>query len=81
VAIQIKVLKEFTEQRSGRTYKPGDVVTDESWLDPGDRRAEAYAARGYVEVVEMKPDEPEKPAQQGNHVGLPQQANPYAEEE
>jgi len=72
----IRVLKEFTEQRSRRTYKPGDVVTDESWLEPGERRAEAYAARGYVEVV---PDEPEKPArlpdQQGN------QANPYAEEE
>ena len=49
----IRVLKGFTEGRSGRQYQPGDVVTDPAWHAPESRRAEAYAARGLVEVLEQ----------------------------
>lgn len=48
----IKVLKPFTEQRTGRSYQPGELVTDPAWHAPGDRRAEAYAARELVRVEE-----------------------------
>ena len=54
----IKVLKPFVEGRSGRQYKPGDVVTDPTWHAPDSRRAEAYAGRGMVQVV----DQPDIPA-------------------
>lgn len=46
----IRVLKAFYENRSGRQYQPGELVTDAQWHKDGDVRAEAYAARGLVEI-------------------------------
>ena len=51
----ILVLKPFTEQRTGRQYKPGETVTDPAWHTDNDRKAEAYAARGLVKVEEKLP--------------------------
>lgn len=53
MAKQITVLVAFVEARSGRAYQPGDIVTDPQWHAEGDRRAEAYAARGKVRVDEL----------------------------
>lgn len=55
----ITVLVAFTEQRSGKHYDPGDVVTDPQWHDPADRRAAAYAARGLVKIENAPAAEPE----------------------
>jgi hypothetical protein len=48
--MKIIVLKPFVEVRSGRSYQPGDEVSDPAWHDPASRKAEAYAARGLVRV-------------------------------
>jgi hypothetical protein len=48
----ITVLESFTEQRTGKTYTPGEVVIDPEWHKPDSRRAEAYATRGKVRVDE-----------------------------
>lgn len=56
----ITVLKPFTEGRSGKSYLPGEVVTDPAWHAPEDegRRMKAYAARGIVKIEELSADEP-----------------------
>ena len=46
----ITVLKPFSEVRSGRTYQPGDVISDPQWHAENDRRAGAYEARGLVKI-------------------------------
>lgn len=55
---RITVLVPFTEGRTQHQYKPGDEITDPQWHADGDRRAEAYAARGKVKI-EVVP-EPKK---------------------
>jgi hypothetical protein len=54
---KIEVLQAFTEGRSQKSYKPGELITDPQWHDPADRRRDAYAARGLVRVTEIA-DEP-----------------------
>lgn len=46
----IRVVKAFTEVRTGSIYAPGDVVADPQYYADGDRRAEARAARGQVRL-------------------------------
>ena len=67
--LKITVLKPFTEVRTGRSYTPGEVITDIFWTDlTMSRRAEAYKARGFVSVeiegeaqtVQMLKDKHEK---------------------
>lgn len=59
MSVDIIVVEAFTEVRTGRTYQPGEKISDPHWHQPGDRKAEAYAARG---VVRLEPVAETSPA-------------------
>lgn len=46
----VRAIRTFMDARTGRDYRPGDVVV--GW---DKARAEHYAAAGLVSVVEVKP--------------------------
>lgn len=59
--LKITVLKPFTETRNGKSYKPGDVITDPFWHDTANsKKAGAYEARGFVKLEEIPDAPPEK---------------------
>jgi len=49
--VSVEAAQAFTEARSGKSYKPGEIITDETWLDNECARVKAYEARGKVKAA------------------------------